>query len=38
MRKAGQTEGLSAHTYFREIGMGVGMEMGSMGLHRYYYR
>jgi hypothetical protein len=33
MRKAGQTEGLSAHAYFGEIGMGMGMRMGSMGLH-----
>jgi hypothetical protein len=33
MRKARQTEGLSAQAYFREIGMGMGMGMGSMGLH-----
>ena len=38
MRKAGETEGLSAHAYFREMWMGMGMGlgmggMGSMGLH-----
>ena len=33
MRKAEYNEGLSAQIYFCEMGMGMGMEMGSMGLH-----
>jgi len=33
MRKAGLNEGLSAQIYFCEMGMEMGMGMGSMGLH-----